>query len=429
VQLDIYRAGFEPTPQHWQALHELYATAEASRVAESEVVDTARQGKTPTSPQAAYAEVLLLHAASPRELSSRHLVWVARWARRWARKARILTAAPGHDEESIPLHIDLAGKQPANYQPTAGSDARWLETGGIRQSLKKRLSLLDKGSTPAELQLGDDCPQPVCGQILRHVYQRWCKGGSTRKHERRAVDGTCLVVPDIEAIYFHLAGKQQFRQPGYSDDDALRRERDEMATFGSIAPSSLGGLGSQSGHHVEEWKVIEEWSVVEESATGIHATHLVDENLARINQRQLLAVQPPGANSLLIGYVRWSMVTDDNRLHIGILILPGRPEPVALRPMDREHHHAAGLFPRRTNSRSCDGTGPAHSGAATARPRHRFRSRQLRTPYLIWCSLEPDYAMESTANPPVPESAETSRYRQALASLPVTNVPLACDTI
>jgi len=334
VQLDIYRAGFEPTPQHWQALHELYATAEASRVAESEVVDTARQGKTPTSPQAAYAEVLLLHAASPRELSSRHLVWVARWARRWARKARILTAAPGHDEESIPLHIDLAGKQPANYQPTAGADARWLETGGIRQSLKKRLSLLDKGSTPAELQLGDDCPQPVCGQILRHVYQRWCKGGSTRKHERRAVDGTCLVVPDIEAIYFHLAGKQQFRQPGYSDDDALRRERDEMATFGSIAPSSLGGLGSQSGHHVEEWKVIEEWSVVEESATGIHATHLVDENLARINQRQLLAVQPPGANSLLIGYVRWSMVTDDNRLHIGILILPGRPEPVALRPMD-----------------------------------------------------------------------------------------------
>ena len=37
--------------------------------------------------------------------------------------------------------------------------------------------------------------------------------------------------------------------------------------------------------------------------------------------------------------------------------------------------------------------------------------------------------MESTANPPVPESAETSRYRHALASLPVTNVPLACDTI
>lgn len=334
AQIDIYRAGFEPSPEHWHALHKLYASAENAGITDTEVEDALRQGKTPSTPRAVYAEVLLLHATSPHELSSRHLAWVARWSRRWSRKARILATAPALDSETVPLHIDLAGGRPAGYHPMEGPHARWLDTGEVRRSLKKRIGLLEKGTPPAELQLGEDCTQPACGQVLKHVYQRWCRGGVSRKHERTAADGKCAVVAGVEAIYFHLAGQQPFRQPGYTDDETLRRERDEMATFGRVAPRSLGTLAQHQGYRAEEWSVVEEWQMLDESATGVHASRALNDSLERVSQRQLVAVRPPSANAFLVGCLRWTMVTGDSRLHVGIMILPGRPDAVALRPLE-----------------------------------------------------------------------------------------------
>lgn len=334
AQIDIYRAGFEPTTENWLSLHKVYAAAERAGILDTEVEDTVRQGKVLATPRAAYAEILLLHAASPHELTSRQLVWVIRWARRWARKVRILAAPPTLDGETIPLQIDLASGRPGAYQPFEGTERRWLDTSSVRRSLKKRLSLLEKGASPVELHLGDDCPQPACGKVLKQVYQRWCRGGINRKHERTASNAHCAIVTGAESIYYHLAGQKPFRQPGTSDDEALRRERDEMATFGNVAPRNLGGLGKPPGQRVEEWHVVEEWQMTDESATGIHAAHPLVDTLERLNQRQLLAIQPPSAKTFLIGSLRWSMVTGDSHLHVGIMILPGRPEPVALRAIE-----------------------------------------------------------------------------------------------
>jgi len=349
TQIDIYRAGFEPSPEHWLALHKLYATAEHAGIVDTEVEDAVRQGKTPSSPRAVYAEVMLLHATSPHELSSRHLGWVARWSRRWSRKVRIVASTPALDGETVPLNIDLAAGRAAGYRLVDGPNARWLDTSEVRRSLKKRLNQLEKGTPPAELQLGEDCTQPACGQVLKHVYQRWCRGGINRKHERSATDATCAVVVGVEAIYYHLAGEQPFRQPGFTDDESLRRERDEMATFGRIAPHSLGALGQQQSYRVEDWNVVEEWQMLDESATGLHAAHPLSDILERVSQRQLVAVRPPAAAAFLVGNLRWTMVTGDSRLHVGIMILPGRPEAIALRAVElsgvREPYRPGFLLP------------------------------------------------------------------------------------
>jgi hypothetical protein len=334
TQIDIYRAGFEPSPEHWLALHKLYATAEHAGIVDTEVEDAVRQGKTPSSPRAVYAEVMLLHATSPHELSARHLAWVARWSRRWSRKVRIVASTPALDGETVPLNIDLAAGRAAGYRLVDGPNARWLDTSEVRRSLKKRLNQLEKGTPPAELQLGEDCTQPACGQVLKHVYQRWCRGGINRKHERSATDAMCAVVVGVEAIYYHLAGEQPFRQPGFTDDESLRRERDEMATFGRIAPQSLGSLAQQQSYRVEDWNVVEEWQMLDESATGLHAAHPLNDVLERVSQRQLVAVRPPAATAFLVGNLRWTMVTGDSRLHVGIMILPGRPEAIALRAVE-----------------------------------------------------------------------------------------------
>jgi hypothetical protein len=333
IQTDTYRAGLEPAALHWQTLHKLFLSAEQAGIADTEVDDTLRQGKTPSTARATYAEALLLHAASPHELSARHLAWVCRWARRWSRKIRMFATAPSLDNETVPLQVDLGGGQPAGYQPVEGQFARWLDPSEVRRSLKKRLTLLEKGTPPAELQLGEDCTQPACGQVLRHVYQRWCRGGFSRKHERTATDSTCDLIAGVDSIYFQLSGRQ-FRQPGHSDDDTLRRERDEMATFGRVAPLNVAASAQSSGYRSEEWKVVEKWHMLDESATGIHIAHPLKDGLERVSQRQLLAVRPPSANAFLIGCLRWAMVSLDDSLHAGIVLLPGRPEPISIRPIE-----------------------------------------------------------------------------------------------
>jgi cyclic-di-GMP-binding protein len=332
VQFDIYRAGFQPAPEHWRTLHELYHIAEEARLTEAEVEDRLRHGKQPTSPRSAYVEVLLLHAASPHELPLRHLIWVARWARRWSAKVNLLAAAPATDSPTKPLCVDLAATEPAGYSVPDGAKApRWLDTTGLRPSLKKRLSLLEKGALPADLQLGDDCVQPACGKLLKKTYRRWCKGGIGRGYERQAVSGTCELIAGIEAIHYYLSGRKSFRQPGFADDDALRREREEMATFGRVGSHHPDGFTHQHGYRVEEWRVIEEWQMADESATGVHITHAIVPGGARVGPGQLVALRPADTPSLLLGCLRWAMVTIDGQLHAGVLVIPGQPEPIAIR--------------------------------------------------------------------------------------------------
>ncbi|MRR52208.1 MAG: hypothetical protein EG825_15085, partial [Rhodocyclaceae bacterium] len=86
LQVDIYRAGHQPDGDHWRLLHALLLGAEQLQVTTTAVADPPRNGSTPTTPMAAYVEALLVHAASPHELSPRRLTWVARWARRWSAK-------------------------------------------------------------------------------------------------------------------------------------------------------------------------------------------------------------------------------------------------------------------------------------------------------------------------------------------------------
>lgn len=343
AQIDIYRACFQPTPDHWRTLHQLFATAERAGLATAEIPDQARQGKTPSSPRAVYAEILLLHAASPHELPARHLAWAARWARRWSAKVDIVTTPPAPGK-TTPLCVDLASKEPAGYAPAAGEGVRWLDTASVRQSLKKRLTQLDKGAKPAELQLGDDCTQPACGLLLAQIYQRWCKGGTPRRHERLAADGRCDLIGGTDAIHYYLSGRKPFRQPGHADDEALRREREELATFGRLADARQeAGFSQQRGYQIEEWRILDE------SPAGLQASREPGPSGGRIGQGQLVASRPHTGQYFLLGSVRWAMMTGDGRLLAGIRMMPGRPDPVAARDIDattiREPYRPAFLLP------------------------------------------------------------------------------------
>ncbi|HTY99589.1 MAG TPA: hypothetical protein VMB75_07130 [Rhodocyclaceae bacterium] len=345
AQTDAYRGGHPPGTDSWRLAHGFFAAAEKLGIADQPVAGQPRNA----TPQAVYGEIMLLHAASPHELTSRQLTWVVRWANRWAGKLKVSATPPIAGEKAVPLCVDLASDRPAAYQPAAGTGQRWLDTTELRRSLSSRLAHLDQGQDPAKLQLGQDCPQPACGQLLKQVYRRWCRGGVPRRHERHAAEGHCAFVGGIEAIHYYLSGRKPFRPPGQADMDQLRREREEIATFGRVATRRDENFSQQQGFQVEEWDVLADWEAVDESTTGLHVARPANRANGRIGAGQLVAVQPAGSRSLLLGNVRWSMVDDDGRLHAGVMVFPGQPEPVALRSTGlaavKEKYRQAFLLP------------------------------------------------------------------------------------
>jgi len=349
LQMDIYRAGHQPDGEHWRLLHGLLLAAEQLQVMTTPVADPLRNGSTPTTASAAYVEALLVHATSPHELSPRRLAWIARWARRWGAKVNVLADPPTLSTRAIPLCVYVTSDRPAGYLPQGNGEARWLETADLRRSLKQRLVLLSEGRAPADLQLGSDCTQPACGELLKLVYQRWCKGGAVRHSERHASTATCGFVTGLDGIHYYVAGRKPFKQPGNASDDTLRRQRDEIATFGRISTRDEEDYSRQHELQVEQWQVEEDWHVKDESVDGLRISRPLHQEGHRLAQGQLVAVRTAHAKHYLLGQARWVMFEGADRLSAGIAIIPGQPEAVALRGTGvaaiREPYHQGLLLP------------------------------------------------------------------------------------
>lgn len=328
-QYETHRSGLTPSADYWRTLHQLYAAAEQLNVTTQEVFDATRLGKISGSVNAAYAEALLLAAAGLHEHSQRRIAWAARWTKRWSGKVRILSSPPTLSTQAFPLCVDLASDKPAGYMPLDVPGARWLETAELRRSLKKRLLMLDKGELPANLNLGDDCTQPACEQLLKHLYQRWCKGGAIRGFERRPAGGPCRFVAGFEGIHYYLSGSKPFKVPGTPTTEMLRREREEIATFGRVATHHDENFSEQHGYAVEEWQLLENWHMVDASATGLRIGRKGGGGKLRIGHGQLVAACPGDAQAFLLGCVRWALAGDG--IEAGVFLFPGQPVPIALR--------------------------------------------------------------------------------------------------
>ncbi len=320
--LDIYRAATDPPAQLWQLLHRVFSAAEQLGALAQPVNDSLQTTHPASSVAAAYAQTLLLHRASPYELSARQLMQVERWLHRWGGKVAVLKAPPA-EPRVPPLLVDLSAAAPEAPSEESGGELRWLDLSDLSRSVKRRITHLQRGESPASLGLGEDCVQPGCENLLRHLYQQWFKGGAARLHPRHSGSGICRLVTGLEAIHYYLSGKI-FRQPG-QDGAMSKTQADEIATFGRVATRHEEDYSQMQGF------LIEEWQVLDESATGFRLMRPLAQNGGRIGSGQMVAVMPEGSRSFLLAVARWSRLAGGAGLQAGIQIMPGNPLTIALR--------------------------------------------------------------------------------------------------
>lgn len=350
-QVDLCRGQQLPGASYWREVHRAFAAAERMGVLDESVPDTLRHGSSSTTALGTFAECLLLHTASPFELPPRQLNWIARWARRWGTKLPLTPVAVAEATPGSALYVDLAGEHPPTYRPT-GTEPRALATAALRKSIKGRLILLAEGQSPSKLNLGEDCTQPAAGMLLKRVYQRWCKGGAQRKHERKPASGGCDFIVGLNAIHYYFSGRQAFKPP-LKDDQALRKDREELAMFGDRGRRQEDNYSEMQGYEIESWAVMDDWQLLDQSSSGLRLTRPLKSGV-RVGAGNLVAIKLEGSNNYVLGGVRWalhdgshnSMHTNNDMLTAGVQLFPGVAQPVAVMATDvREPYRQALLVP------------------------------------------------------------------------------------
>lgn len=326
-----------PPAIYWRQLNQLLMRCEASGLISTPVADPLRHGSLVVSPLAAFAECQLLYAASPFELPARHIGWVARWARRWGGKISLLATPPEDIRgRAHPLWVDLASAEPASYMQRKTSDGRWLDTTELRHSLEARIHLLDQGRAPATLQLGEDITQPAAGELLRRLLQRWCKGGFVRGMPRQPVNdaarAACEYVIGLDNVHFQFSGRRLF-QPPAQDDASLRRQREEMETFGghrhTQADKTAISIPLQHG------ELLVDSLLADQSGSGLRLRRPLRSDV-RIGPGMLIAVRRPPATGFTLGAVRWVLASNDDSMNFGVKLFVAATHPAAARLLDPE---------------------------------------------------------------------------------------------
>jgi hypothetical protein len=322
--LEHFRARREPAAGAWIDLHGYYATAEEWGIDQTAVSEPLNEANKSQRAAEAYAAVLLVDLASPYSRSAHELAWIARLARYFAPLTAVRPLA--EPVEARAFGIDLmhdASSRPLERLPRTDS-VRYFDTRRLTPKIQETLARLKAGEPPDALGLGDDCPAATASRLLLLLYKPWCLYATPRRYQRRGASGIAEACFGFEAIHFHLSGGE-FKQPEHvrmysrSDMERIWTFRDQ------IDPSQLSVRTSR----VQIDYPLERWSVADQSVSGFRLAR--GEAGARIEHGQLFCLKPPDGEHFLLALVSWNLMLKDELL-VGIHVLPGVPQGIALRP-------------------------------------------------------------------------------------------------
>ena len=308
---------------YWLALHQLYRKAEASGETASPVADSLK--KTDVSCSEVYVRALLFVLSNHNLQPQKQLMQIHRWLEGWAQHAPIRHAPP-EDKSLPPLLLDFSAAAGTYREADAGgrSTSAWLDITELARILKKCVVLLRKGEPPAKLGLGEDCAMPGVEQLLVLLFRLWCEGKNERAQARRGVSQKVQACSTLVAMHYHISGKT-FRQPGHATT-LTRQQRDEIATFGHASTRHEDAYIEAGGYASEDWQLMDE------SMTGLSIMRSAGSSGGRYALTQLIAVRPDNVKNFLVGVARWLKTDEKGDLHIGVFLIPGVPQAVAVRP-------------------------------------------------------------------------------------------------
>jgi len=322
--VEHHRARRELPPGLWLDLHGYYASAERRGVATLAVPDALDPLERSTHCASAFLCLLLSELASPYSLSVRDQNLVRHWASSWSPMVSLRPVLPG--ESLPPSVIDLTQNvglcSAANCRQT--ESLRRLDTSRLADHLKQIRQQLNQKVPPAKIGLGEGCTARQCRRLLGQLSHPWSQARAPRKFQRRSTSGNAKLGIGFEATYYYISGKK-FSQPENENLDAPL----EFESASQVAEKAR----QAEMYHEQVGLVSDQWEIVNQSANGFRLKcSTVGKQVA---YGQSMAVCPHDGKRFLLAQAVWLMQMREGGLIAGVAVLPGMPQPVAVRPVSR----------------------------------------------------------------------------------------------
>ena len=311
-------------PALWQELHAYYRLAEMLDCTTVGVSDALMPEADGLSCYSMYSHALLIALADPYALSMRQIELVDRWLAQWARK--LFPYAQQRESEGAIIIVDLEGEHGAVLAATApaspSASTRFGYPAKLATSVRGRLKRLANGSSPADLQLGDDVSTDATSALLAHLDLHWLQAPrNVQRTKSRAIE---LAAGGTPAAYFRVAGRSFARQ------DPLGRDNENptkyLQTVGGITDFDRHREEAERNWPWEKWYGAAEWREATVKHPGVtHYEWFLD---------QLVVVREEGR--VRLGYVSRLVAEGEGELALSVRIWPGDPRGYVVRMVNQD---------------------------------------------------------------------------------------------
>lgn len=290
----------------WMQLHKVFARAERSGFVGRSLDDPVGTAGATRSCTAAYAQAVLAASADPYALSARQMDFTYRWLALWGPLARVVHELPP-DAAATTLAVDLASRSGAVAAEAAPvtNTLRYLDLDQLSRSMRRTLTLLQQGRSPAELGLGDDCRQPGTEGLISLLHTTWFGGGLAGFPPRPAPGEPVEACIGFRAAHHQLAA---------GDTEPQDESDDRFAT--RTAP----------------WNpTVEKWVLHDSGVNGMVRVARGPECEVRVQHRQLVGMRRSEHAPLQVGILQRIELGETGDLAMSVRVIPVAAQAVELR--------------------------------------------------------------------------------------------------
>ncbi len=316
----------------WREIHGLYRYAEENHGQNTLVASAADGGATKTTVTKSYLQTVLLGVCSPYQLPPNECAQVHAFLANWADKAHVtqsldVTDTAGHF--LIDLSADLPPIVfPRDIKPKAAPHLRHLVSLELARTAHALIGRLQKGEAPRALNIGSDCIDVACIDMLQRMLRFWGLSAGRQFSRRPKKDGQLSVCAGLKAVHFFSDGQRPFASP--EPLDAPVDADTEIDLQGSA--KQVLDTDNVSRAVPEENFRIERWRVRDESAAGLSLLHLGEEDIA-VRVGDLLGILNEDSGIWRVGIARWLKNPEMTTLEMGVEMLAPTAHPAAVKPV------------------------------------------------------------------------------------------------
>jgi hypothetical protein len=248
--------------------------------------------------------------------------------RLWVRKVRVLAGQAPEAGAAHPLVVDLS--KPIGARPLAhaelGASHRVLETEQLSRSVRRRIHGLQQNEDPVTLGLPPEAAGVDALNELRRLHKLWCEGAPPRPAPKLSNQPAAGLVFGIGDIHFFVGGGKVFEQPD-KKREMTRQEKEDIAMFGHVRQQTHTKMFADHNYTVEPWQIVDEML----GAVRVLRPATSSRGVAI---GRLVGIRIGDAAPFFLGVVSELVHETDGRLIATIRMLPGKPEPIAVRAGD-----------------------------------------------------------------------------------------------